>query len=927
MKKRFTINSVFFLCLFWGVILLMGCRPVSAPDSTLESVSDSVSSGQEKGGSSDLGNAAGNNFASEGDSDGDSGGESTERTKGELWERRSAENTDNLSVSEKSSALEDSDTAVLSDGSGEKKGAGIGLSEGERSSVNSVVSSGSDGASHRSGVVEVEESAGFLLESKEQVSVRGILNRMVSAYRKAQTYRDEGEIRISWEQNGNFHERGISYRTNFQRPNHLFMDVNGTSVLANGEMLSAYTPELPGVLLQKSCPKELGIADILCEREINWALMDVESSVFSCIPPPLVLLLHSDPLATFLYQADQSNIRLLPNAEIEGRGCFRISVLRQNEESILWIDSETYVLRRIELPKQQLQKPRGASESVQEEISVSIDFHRAELNWSGVIEVTPPTNCVIVSSFTETQKQLLGKPAPDFKFMKLNGPEVSLQDLANRVLFIYFWSIYETNTLNFQEIGRLYSKFQSNEKIHFLGVNIDPKTVSNEKIQQFAENQGLQTPLARDESGVVAETLRNGELFTCFLIDTKGTVQFCDALGMFHPANRYERMIHDVLEGQNIYLRWISELNRSEQEYLASLRQWIENGIFLKDVHTEKVSIPEKRTEKASTPVSCRLTEIWSSREIHSPSSLLPLPVRNRLLVLENGQSVAELNVSGKVLARHALGPGENEYFYRISTATAADGERFFAAEGNAIHVFDRAWKKILVYPEPEKRMEYGPLSALLLKDLDQDGEPEIYAAFRNGNEILRISLDGKVIGKAGGVSNVFKIAAVRRGDENELRVIDQSGGIFVFSAKEMNLREVQLIPQRKLTSLSVFDFDGDGNDELAGSALSEGTQFKAVGLTLDANEIWSIDLPDFVYPRKIEKVYPLFLKNEDRIQVGWVLIGPDSSIYFVESNGMLIDQFHFGKIVTGCVSTVLNGKPFLFLASPDGVTALEIAH
>ncbi|MDO4426472.1 MAG: hypothetical protein Q4D17_12000, partial [Planctomycetia bacterium] len=85
--------------------------------------------------------------------------------------------------------------------------------------------------------------------------------------------------------------------------------------------------------------------------------------------------------------------------------------------------------------------------------------------------------------------------------------------------------------------------------------------------------------------------------------------------------------------------------------------------------------------------------------------------------------------------------------------------------------------------------------------------------------------------------------------------------------------------------------------------------------------------LPDFVYPRKIEKVYPLFLKNEDRIQVGWVLIGPDSSIYFVESNGMLIDQFHFGKIVTGCVSTVLNGKPFLFLASPDGVTALEIAH
>lgn len=810
-------------------------------------------------------------------------------------------------------------TGGVAEASGETFGADSGASlQSSSESSSGAVTSGtaSDGG-----------TGGFLLDSKEAISVRGILNRMVSAYRNAQTYRDEGEIRISWNQNGNFHERSSSYRTNFQRPNRLFMDVNGTSVLANGEILCAYTPEMPGALLQKKCPHELQIADILCEQEINWALMDVESSAFSCIPPPLLLLLHQEPLATFFYQTEQSNIRLLANATTEGRDCFRISVLRQGEETVLWIDSETFVLRRVELPRQLLQKSNLVGDAGREEIAVNINFHRAELNWSGVIEVSPPTNCAIVSSFTEPQKQLLGKRVPDMKFTKLNGSQISLHSATDRAFFVYFWSIYETNTLNFQEIDRLYSKFQSNDKIFFLGVNIDPLTVSNEKISQFAEKTGIRTPLARDMSGIVAETLRNGEIFTCFLIDQKGIVQFCDSLGMFHPASRYEQMICDVLDGQNIYLRWINELNRSEQEYRASLRRWIENGVFLKDAHTEKISIPGKKTEKASKPVSCQLTEVWHSQGIRSPSALLPLPSQNRLLVLENGQTVVELNDSGRILVRRPLALSEDEYFYRISTANSSRGERYFVLEGNRIYVFDQSWKKIMVYPGLEQSEQIEPVCATLTKDLDGDGEPEIYAAFRNGSEIRRISLDGKTTGKAGGVSNVFKIAAVRVKNEYELRVIDESGSISVFSPKEMRLKAVLSVPERSLIGLSAFDFDGDGNDELAGSALGEHSQFKAVGLTLDAREIWSIDLSDLVYPRRLEKVYPFFFKSENRIQTGWALVGPDSSVYLVESGGMLIDQFHFGKIISGCVSAVLNGKPFLFLASPDGVTALEISH
>lgn len=829
----------------------------------------------------------------------------------------------------------------------------------------------SDSASERSTL----PGSGFL-SPKETISVRMILDGMVSAYRNAKTYRDRGEIRVSWSQNGNSHERRVVYRTTFQRPNRLILEVNRTGVLADGKVLCAHTPEMPGMLLRKSCPSEIGFLDILCEREVYWSLTDVESNRFCYLPPPLVLLWGTDPLATFLYQTEQANISLLPSKEWEGHECCRISAKRNEEETVFWIDAQTFVLRRIELPRQILRKETAsASDSPDEEMVVTLDFHDAELNWSGVLEMSTPANTVEVSSFSVPQIEALGKPFPEFQFTGLDGRKISRQTFQGKTIFLFFWSVYDLNSFNFHDMEQIYQKFRTDSRIGFLGVNLDPLTVSNEKIRSSAEKLGISIPLARDETGQVARMLRNGESFTCFLIDPHGTIQFCDTLGTFHPSPHYDQSILRVLDGQDVFPDRVRELKRAEQDFQESIRLWVENGIFLKEADAEQIQIRGKKIQPASEPVVCKKTEIWRLSDVHSPSCLLPIPEKNQLLVLENGNCVTEVEASGKVLRRIPL-EVKDDFFQKIlrftspqkgkdrtdeipaaSDASTANDSRlvsgsasnavsqtddlasntknspsntgesaaFFAVTGNRAHVFDGNWKALCVYPNPDSPTAPGSISDVLFDDLDSDGKPELYVTFWNESSIRKVGLDGQEIAKGTGVLNVFQMAAVHVNGTCQLWVVDQSGNISIFDPKTMKLQKVQEIPQRTLSGLAAADLEQNGTDSIAAIAIGVRVRFKALGLTADGNEIWNIDLPNYVYQRKIKKILPIQILAQGNLRSGWCLLGPDSSVYLVEPSGILIDQFHFGKIITGCSFAVLNERPMLLVASPDDVTALEI--
>lgn len=788
----------------------------------------------------------------------------------------------------------------------------------------SAVDSGSDSESKTK-----RPTRSVFLGLEETVSVQSILDQMISAYQNARTYRDLGELVLQWKQNGKSYERRTVYRTNYKRPNALLLEVGQTQILANGEVLCAYTPEMPGLILQKPCPKEVSLFDFLSEPEIFWSLTEVESSRFCNLPPPLIFLMSPDPLATFLYQGNpnaQTELALLDSGKIGENECFRISIQKKEEESIFWIDSQTFVLRRVELPSQIIQKDEKNHRD-EEEMTLTLEFNGAEFDWVGVLAMNVPERAVPVASFTAPQIGILGTKFPKCQFRGLDAQNQTSYDFQNKTLFCFFWSVYTTNPFKFQDLERLYKQFSGAQNFVFLGVNIDPPSVSNEKVLVAAEKFGLTCPLVRNSDEVITQMLQNGEVFSCFLVDSRGIIQFCDGLSSFRPAMHYARKIQAVLNGKEIYKDLIREIETNEETFRASVRQWVENGIFLKEADFNPITISEKKILPASEPFLCQKKNLWTTNELKSPAWIQPLQEKNSILVLESGNGVAEVDQTGKIVARHALELPENEFLTKIRVYSSAEsGKTSFVLLGKRLYVYDSDWKLQTVYPTNPDEALKRTISDALVGELDGDGKPEIYVAFQNETGIQKLTLEGEELGKSETELNVLQLAAAKIQRKLRLLSVDQNGRIAVYDPQNLKCEKTLEIPRRTLNSLAACDSIGDEaeTDSLAATAISPNGNVRALGLSEDGEEIWNIDLPDYLYQRNIPKVLPFFCRNEDELESGWVLLGADSSVFLVEPDGLLIDQFHFGKIITGCAAAVFDGTPILFIAAPDGLCALE---
>ncbi|MBQ6109698.1 MAG: hypothetical protein IJK97_15910, partial [Thermoguttaceae bacterium] len=525
------------------------------------------------------------------------------------------------------------------------------------------------------------------------------------------------------------------------------------------------------------------------------------------------------------------------------------------------------------------------------------------------------------------QIEILGSEFPKCQFRPLDGRDPSAYNFQNKNLFCFFWSVYATNTFKFQDLERLYRQFSGAKDLVFLGVNIDPPSVSNEKVLAAAEKFGLTCPLARSSDEIITRMLQNGEAFSCFLVDSHGIIQFCDGLSSFRPVMHYARKIQAVLNGKVIYKDLIREIETNEETFRASIRQWVENGIFLKEAEFNPITISEMKILPASEPFLCQKKTIWTTTDLKSPSWIQPLPQKNSILVLESGNGVAEVDQAGKIAARHALELPENEFLTKIRVYTSEEsGKTSFVLLGKRLYIYDSDWKLQTAYPPESPEALKKAISDAIVGDLDGDGKPEIYATFQNETGIRKLTLQGEELGKSETESNVLQLAAAQIQGKLRLLSVDQSGRIAVYEPQTLKCEKTLEIPRRTLNSLAACDFirDEDETDFLAATAISPNGNTRALGFSEEGEESWNIDLPDYLYQRNIPKVLPFFCRDENELERGWVLLGADSSVFLVEPDGLLIDQFHFGKIITGCASAVFDETPILFIASPDGVCALE---
>ena len=741
-----------------------------------------------------------------------------------------------------------------------------------------------------------------------------VLQSMVDAYKKAPSYADAGQLHLKAQMTDAKIDESANFSLTLVRPDKIRMEVYQAVLVCDGKQLRAAIQDLPGQVLSREAPAALSMeaiyADPILASVLNGGLVGASRQ--------LVLLWEDDPLAALM--RDVQDVALGKPGTIAGRDYYQVELERAYGTTVLWIDKETYVLRRIVFPTEQLRREFSRHGTV-DSVSLVADFEGAQLGG----EVDPEAFAFSVPEGADLMKffvppkpaQLLGKKVPDFKFVDFDKKPVTPESLAEKITVLEFWSTTcSVCRMSLPSLETVRQQYKDNDKLAFFVVSVDDPEIENATLRRALDQLGVHAPIIRDlEMNMGAKFASNGTPAR-FIIDGKGVVQAAEAgINPEIPdlAADLSAKLAKLIAGEDIYREPLAEYRKMVQQRQRRLE-----------------AMTESKIADRSQPKTVKLARLWTCAEVTAPGNILPLKSsagRWRLLVVDSSSSVAEVGLDGKLIANHQLHLDPTEAVSNLRTAADGDGRRCFAAFSfgqQRFHLFDQSWTPLLSFPQDALENNHPGIADVQLADLQRDGKIEAYVAYRGAAGLQQVSLEGKRFWSNRSISALVQIAVGGTKDRGPTLLVctSESGALTMIDSQGKRLGDVTL-PGRFLHRIVAADLDGDGKPHWCGLAPQADGSSLALGLNLEGEELWSYALPAGIHRQPIEPVIAGRLLPGAQDQ--WLLPGPDGSIHVLGADGKLLDSFNYGAELAGLATAELDGKPLLIVSTQDGLEAWKV--
>jgi len=761
---------------------------------------------------------------------------------------------------------------------------------------------------------QARQSADPQAESSDDVpgDPRAIFARMAKVYQSAKTYGDHGEMRLTFVQQGQQRDERDRFVIAMQRPDKLRIETDESQVLIDGEKLFAAVQAVPGQVVVRSAPQKLTLDTVMRNPIVAQSLGTglIGSSV------RLVLLLDDDPAATLLNDAE--SVEMAEPGELGGKACHRVRVTRQGGVITYWIDRQSYLLRRVDLPAAGLLQQLQASSA-----TLMIDFPGAEIG----VNLAPETFRFEMPKGAERVKffqppspaDLLGEPAPEFRFENPGGEAVTNQSVQGKTAVFEFWSTTcAPCRTSLPKLDAVRQRYADQADVVFYAVSLDPSQVSDADVRAALDELDVAMPLLRDPTGESAARFRSTATPSLFVIGPAGRVHHFEIGANPNVTTQLPEVIDAVAAGEAAFEEALAEHRAQLDRYERMIEQ------AEQDAQTQQ---PETEIAPRTEPQALKLELAWSLEDLPEPGNILPFTRdgRPRLAVVDSFSRIAELTPGGTVEAIHEFELEEGEAINSLRTALDSSGRRYFAAVAimmgqQRFHVLDARFQKLLSFPQTALQNPHAGIGDVQLGALRPGGELRALVGYWGDVGVQAVSIEGERLWANRNVAGVQRIAlsAPDADGQRELYCTGTTGALAVLNA-DGDLQTPMSLPGRFIAWIVGADLGPGGERLYCGLAGGEMGRNEAVGLEIENGQIretWSYRLPDGLHGQPIEPVVAGRLGIEGT--AAWLLPGADGSIHILGTDGTVIDRFSYGAALGG-LATVVDGQRTLLLIATRG--------
>ena len=770
----------------------------------------------------------------------------------------------------------------------------------------------------------------------QQIVADGVLKDMAAAYKKASTYSDNGTVRLMAEGAMGRIDQSADFSLTFERPNKMHMDVYGATVVCDGKELYARVEDLPDQVLVRDAPKEFTMESIYRDRILATTLIQG----FAGASPQWRLLTADDPMKILLHGVESASLG--EPGKIGDRDYYCVNIVRKDGTAVFWVDRESHVLRRIELPTDELRRMLARGGEVKEVLLVA-DFVDARLDAkidAGKFLVEVPSDANRVKFFVPPHPaQLLGKKAPEFRFTDLDGNSVTVESLAGKVAVLDFWAGWcSPCRKSLPMLSKIAEQFKDNQQIAFLAVSVDQPETKNQVLLDTLDELGVKLPIVRDTDRHTNTLFHATGIPTMFILDANGVVQDFHVGGDPDLADVLPEKLEKLLAGEDIYQEPLALYNKELEDYERALEasetKTSETETSKPDTPegtvVEEHRIPQAKVAPRTEPETFKLSQLWTCSELKSPGNILVVTQPDgsvRLVVVVGWKSIAQLGLDGKLIAVHRLEIDKMEVVSNLRTVVDAEGKRYFAAVASAqqrFHLLDADFNVVFSFPADGLKHPHQGIADVELGDLAGDGKLQAYVGYWGVIGVQAVSLEGKRVWSNRSISNVVKMA-VGGPDAQGQRLLfctNNSGSLAKIDAEGDRRSEVT-VDGRTLHWIVAADLTGDGQLEWCGMAAPKFGDNIAVGLNLKGEELWHYTLPGGIQPKPVEQI--VFGRLAPVADDQWLLPGPDGSIHVIAADGKLLDRFNYGAVIGGLAVAEHDGRTLLIVSSPSGLEGWRV--